>query len=246
MITGSSAGIGLAMARAMAHHGAHVVLNGRSEARLEAAHAALSAEGLSVSRMAFDVRDHAAVREAVARTVKDHGKIDIAVANAAASVRKAVLEISDAEFRDVMATNVDAAFALAQAAARHMIPRRHGRLIFVASVYGMIARPRSAEYSASKAGLRGLARALAVELGPQGITSNVVAPGPTRSERTRELQQNGRFSAWVEDRIPLRRWGEPMEQAGAAVFLASPAGAFCNGHVLNVDGGMVVNAGDPW
>lgn len=237
LITGSSQGLGWEMAKALAEAGAVAVLNGRDEERLSAGVAELERLGLRAEAAAFDVLDEVQARAAVDRIAERHGRLDVLVSNAGVQHRSTLAEWQMADWRRVLATNLDACFVLAQAAARHMARAGAGRIIFTTSMVALLARPTIAAYVAAKAGLAGLTRALAAELGPQGINCNAIAPGYFETEMNEALIANAAFHKWVVGRVPLARWGRPRELAGAVVFLASEAGSYVNGHQLVVDGG---------
>jgi gluconate 5-dehydrogenase len=240
LVTGASRGLGLAMAGAMAEAGALVVLNGRDPKTLDQAAAGLRARGLRAEAAPFDVSDFTAAAKAVAGIAARHGRLDAAVLNAGIQHRKPLLEWEDADFQRVIDTNLTACFVLAREAARAMLPRGQGRIIFTGSVMGIVARPTVHAYAAAKAGLGGMAKTLAVELGPKGVTVNVICPGFFETEMNAPLIQNAEFNNWVKARCPMGRWAKPEELGGAAVFLASKAGSYVNGHMLVVDGGLVV------
>jgi gluconate 5-dehydrogenase len=238
LVTGSSTGIGLALARGLAQAGAPVVLNGRDRARLAAAAAALRAEGHTVHESAFDATDPAAVEAAVASIEAQQGPIEILVNNAGITRRAPFTELRVEDWNAVMGTNVSGPFLVGQAVARRMVARRRGRIINICSVMSELGRPGTAAYTASKGALKMLTKAMAIELAPHGITVNGIGPGYFATELTAPLVADEQFSAWVAKRAPIGRWGRVEELAPVAVFLASDAAAFVNGHVLYVDGGM--------
>lgn len=242
LVTGASRGLGLAMAKAMGQFGATVVINGRDGSRLEAAAASLREAGVGVETAVFDVCDYAAGARAVADIAARHGRLDIAVLNAGVQHRVPLPQWTVADFQRVIETNLTACFALAHAAAGAMVPRRHGRIIFTASIMGIVGRATIPAYTAAKAGLMGLTKSLAVELGPQGITVNSICPGFFATEMNAGIVADPELAQRLTARIPLGRWAEPDEIGGAAVFLASRAGSFVNGHALVVDGGHTVSA----
>jgi gluconate 5-dehydrogenase len=241
LVTGATRGLGLAIAEGLAGAGALVVLNGRDQARLdEAAHrlAALGAGAVETER--FDVADPAALRSGIAAIAARHGRLDILVNNVGQRNRKPLVDLSDDEIRRLIETDLTAGIILAREAARLMLPRRRGRLIAVTSVAGAVARANDSVYTAAKAGLTGMVRALAAEYGAQGITSNAIAPGFFATEANAAFLADPTIRSYYEGRTPLGRWGRPEEIAGAAVFLASDAAAYVNGHVLTVDGGATI------
>jgi gluconate 5-dehydrogenase len=241
LVTGASRGLGLAMATAMAEAGALVVLNGRDATTLKVAADGLRGRGLQAEIAAFDVSDFAACASEVAAIAGRHGRLDAVVLNAGINHRRPLLEWETDDFQRVLNVNLTGCFVLAREAARAMIPRGAGRIIFTGSVMGIVARPTVHAYAAAKAGLAGMAKTLAVELAPQGITVNVICPGFFETEMNTTLMQNPEFDAFVKSRCPLGRWAKPEELGGAAVFLASRAGSYVNGLMLVVDGGLVVN-----
>jgi len=242
LITGASRGLGWAMAQAMAEAGGHVVLNGRDPVILDKRVETLSAVGRSASTAAFDVTDEAAGARAIADIVERHERLDVLVANAGIQHRGSLMDFATADFQRLIDTNLTACFTLARAAAKPMRLQKAGRIIMTTSIMGQVARTMIAGYTAAKGGVMALVKALAVELGPDGITCNAIAPGFFATDMNIALTEDPVFNAWVEKRTPLGRWGRPEEIGGAAVFLASSAGSYVNGHVLTVDGGMIVNA----
>ena len=238
LVTGSSAGIGLALARGLAEAGAAVVMNGRDQARLEAACATLRAEGLTVHASAFDATDGAAVEGAVAAVERDIGPLAILINNAGITRRAPFNELSAADWQAVQRTNVDGLFIVGQAVARRMATRGRGKIINICSVQSEVGRPGLAAYATSKGAAKMLTKAMAIDLAPLGIQVNAIGPGYFKTDLTAPLVADEKFSAWLTGRTPQRRWGEVHELAPAAVFLASDAASFINGHVLYVDGGI--------
>lgn len=237
LVTGSSAGIGHALAKGLAAAGAEVVLNGRDAERLATAAKALAGDG-KVHQAPFDVTDRAGVEAAVDRIERDIGPIQILVNNAGIQRRMPLEEFPDDTWREVMRANLDSAFIVGQTVARRMIPRRKGAIINICSVNSELGRPTIAPYTATKGGLKMLTKGMAVDWGKYGIRVNGLGPGYFKTELNKALYTNEQFSGWLTARTPLGRWGEVDELVGAAVFLASDAASFVTGHILYVDGGV--------
>ena len=238
LITGSSGGIGLALARALSQAGAQVVLNGRNVGKMERAVELLHAEGLAaVSGRAFDVTDAAQVRAAI-EAVEAEGPLDILINNAGMQIRGPLHEFADQDWHILMKTNLDSVYFVSKAVARGMIARGRGKIINICSVQSELGRPGIAPYTASKGAVKMLTKAMAIDWGPHGLNVNGLGPGYFKTELTEKLVADPAFTAWLVGRTPSRRWGEVEELGGAAVFLASDASRFMNGHVLYVDGGV--------
>ncbi|SEQ71653.1 gluconate 5-dehydrogenase [Pseudomonas sp. NFACC02] len=241
LVTGSSAGIGLAIAQGLAEAGATVVLNGRNADTLNAAAATLAAQGHNVHTQCFDVTDSAAVGAAVQAIESRVGPLDILVNNAGIQRRGPLADFTEANWHELMRTNLDSAFFVGQAVARCMIPRGRGRIINICSVQSELGRPGIAPYTASKGALKMLTKGMAIDWGPHGLNVNGIGPGYFKTELNAALVANPEFSDWLVQRTPSRRWGEVSELKGAAVFLASDAASFVNGHILYVDGAITAS-----
>ncbi len=238
LVTGSSAGIGLALARGLARAGASVVINGRDASKVDEACKALKADGLSAHAAPFDVTDPAAAAAAVARIEAEVGPIDILVNNAGIQRRMPLDTFPEETWRELMATNLDSVFYVAKAVAQRMIPRKGGAIVNICSVQSELGRPSIAPYTASKGAVKMLTKGMAIDWGKHGIRVNGLGPGYFRTELNKALVADEKFSGWLTGRTPLGRWGEVDELVGACLFLVSPAASFVTGHVLYVDGGV--------
>ena len=238
LVTGSSQGIGLALATALAAAGARVVLNGRDPAKLAAAADTLRAAGHDVATLAFNVTDEAAVDVAFATLARDHGPLDILVNNTGIHRRAPLADMTLADWRAVLETNLTSAFLAGRAAARAMLPRARGKIINICSLMSDLARPTTGNYAAAKGGLKMLTRAMCAEWAPHNIQVNGLAPGYILTDLTAPLAADPAFDGWIKARTPAARWGTPADLAGACVFLASPAADFVNGQILTIDGGL--------
>lgn len=238
LVTGSGQGIGLALAGALAGAGASVVLNGRDRAKLDHAAATLRGTGAEVGIAAFDVTDSAAVGAGVAGIEANIGPIDILVNNAGIQRRAPLEDFAEATWRELMRTNLDSVFFVAQAVARHMIPRGRGKIVNVCSVQSELGRPGIAPYAASKGAVKMLTKGMCADWARHGLQVNGLGPGYFATELTASLVADAEFSAWLCKRTPAGRWGRVEELGGAMVFLASTASDFVNGQVIYVDGGL--------
>lgn len=238
LVTGSSTGIGYALAKGLAGAGAEIILNGRNEARLAEAVSRLREEGATVYAAGFDVTSADEVGKAIADIEREIGTIDILVNNAGMQRRAPLEQFSPAQWQELMRTNVDSVFLVGQAVARHMIERRRGKIINICSVQSELGRPNIAAYTASKGAVKMLTKGMAIDWGQHGIQVNGLGPGYFKTELTEALVKDEAFSKWLIGRTPSRRWGDVEDLVGAAVFLASNASDFVNGHILYVDGGV--------
>jgi gluconate 5-dehydrogenase len=234
LVTGSSQGIGLALAHGLAGAGARVILNGRDRAKLESAAAEIPGSRI----LAFDVTEHDTVRTAIDDFEANEGPIDIAVNNAGVQHRTPLEDFPPADFERLLHANISSVFNVGQACARHMIARGAGKIINIASVNVLMARYSIAPYTATKGAVANLTKGMATDWARHGLNCNAIAPGYMRTPLNEPLWSDATFNTWLEQRTPAQRWGLPEELVGAAVFLASDASSYVNGHILYVDGGM--------
>lgn len=238
LVTGASRGLGRAMARALAEAGATVVLAARDVSKLEAAAAEIRAAGHRADIEAFDLTDEQKVIAAVPNIVRRHGKLDILLNNAGVCLWSGFLDSSLDAWRLTMETNLTATYLLSREAAKPMLAQQYGRIINVGSYVSKLGRERLQAYVASKHGVAGFTKSLAGELGRHGITVNAIAPGFFLTDMAGPITSNPARQQVFTNAIAMGRWGKPDELGGAAVFLASAAGSYVNGHVLHVDGGV--------
>ena len=238
LVTGSSQGLGYEIAKGMARAGAHVLVNSRSAERTARVAAEIAGKGGSAEAFPFDIADEAAAESAFAQIARRHGRLDIYVENVGARFRAPLDKIGSADFQHMLAVDLTAAFTTTKLAAALMMPQGWGRIVFVTSIAGLFGSRGDAAYNAAKAGLTGLMKSFACEYGGHGITCNAIAPGPFATESNDGISEE-RLER-VRQRVPLKRRGDPPEIAGPAVFLASDAASYVNGHVLVVDGGYTV------
>ncbi|MFJ2604995.1 glucose 1-dehydrogenase [Streptomyces sp. NPDC091279] len=235
LVTGSSRGIGLALAQGLLEAGCTVVLNGRDRDRLAEAAAKLPGD---VHTADFDVTDSASVEAGIADVEERVGPLDILVNNAGMQLRAPLLEFTDADWHRILDTNLTSAFLVGRAAARRMTERGHGKIINICSLQSEVVRPGIAPYSATKGALKMLTKGMCADWGPQGVQVNGLGPGYIETELTQPLVADEEFSAWVRKRTPAGRWGRTEDLVGGVLFLASPAADFIGGQILYVDGGM--------
>lgn len=237
LVTGSSQGIGFALARGLAAAGASVVLNGRDSTKLALA----AAEIRGAETLCFDATDHAAVRAAIDGFESSTGPIDILINNAGMQHRAPLEDFPPEAFERLLQTNIATVFHVGQAVARHMIGRGRGKIINIASVQTALARPSIAPYTATKGAVGNLTKGMATDWARHGLNCNAIAPGYFDTPLNAALVADPAFSAWLEKRTPAGRWGNVEELVGAAIFLASDAASFVNGHILYVDGGITAS-----
>lgn len=238
LVTGSSQGIGYALAKGLAGAGAKVILNGRDAAKLAKAAETLRAEGADVRMVAFDATNHTEVRAAIDAFVAKEGPIDILVNNAGMQHRAPLEEFPPEAFEKLLQTNIASVFHVGQAVARHMIARKQGKIINIASVQSSLARPSIAPYTATKGAVTNLTKGMATDWAKHGLQCNAIAPGYFDTPLNAALVADPVFTEWVSKRTPAGRWGKVEELVGACIFLSSPASSFVNGQTLYVDGGM--------
>ena len=241
LITGSSQGIGFALARGLSEAGAAIVLNGRDTTKLKAAVDKLTAEGVTVDALSFDATDHNAVRVAVDQFEDTHGAIDILVNNAGMQHRTTLEDFPADAFEQLLQTNVASVFHVGQACARHMIKRGKGKIVNIASVQTALARPGIAPYTATKGAVANLTKGMVTDWAQHGLQCNALAPGYFDTPLNTALVADPEFSAWLAKRTPAGRWGDVKELVGACIFLTSDASSFVNGTTVFVDGGITAS-----
>ena len=241
LITGSSQGIGFALAKGLASAGASLIINGRDIGKLNSAAGQLAESGASVHQLPFDACDHAGVKAAVDGFEQSNGPIHILVNNAGMQHRTPLEDFDPAMFEKLLRTNISTAFNTGQAVARHMIERGAGKIINIASVQTALARPGIAPYTATKGAIGNLTKGMATDWAKYGLQVNAIAPGYFDTPLNAALVADPAFSEWLEKRTPAGRWGQVEELVGACIFLSSAASSFVNGHILYVDGGITAS-----
>ena len=239
LITGSSRGLGLAIAEGMAAAGARIILNGMNTERLEASAARMQGEGYEVNVSAFDVTDETAVCQALAQLDQGGIEIDILVNNAGIQFRKPMLELDTRDWQRVIDTNLTSAFIVSREVAKRMVEKGAGKIINIGSLTSDLARATVTPYTVAKGGIKMLTKSMAAEWGQYGIQANAIGPGYMLTDMNEALTSNPEFDSWVQGRTPAGRWGRPDELAGTAIYLASAASNYVNGHIVYVDGGMI-------
>ena len=239
LVTGSARGLGFTIAQGMARAGATIIINDVVEDRIKEAEKAFKDQGLNAVGALFDITDAAAVATHITRLERDVGPIDILFNNAGIQIRHPLEEFPEEEWERIIRVNLTGVFLVSKYAARGMIQRRRGKIIHMCSMQSELGRPTITPYAASKGGVKMLVRGMATEWGKHNIQVNGIGPGYFITEMTRALVEDEKFNSWLCGRTPANRWGDPSELVGAAIFLASKASDYVNGHVLYVDGGML-------
>lgn len=239
LVTGSSRGLGRAMAEGLAQAGARLLVNGTDASRVDAAVKEMRQAGYDADAAAFDVTSEEQVVAAFDGFDKAGIAVDILVNNAGIQFRKPMVELATADWQRVIDTNLTSAFVIGREAAKRMIARGHGKVINIGSLTSALARATVAPYTVAKGGIKMLTQAMAAEWAEHGIQANAIGPGYMLTDMNEALIANPTFDAWVKGRTPSKRWGRPEELIGAAVFLAAPASNYVNGQIIYVDGGML-------
>lgn len=237
LITGSTRGLGRGLAEGFAAAGATVIINGRISEKVEEVVEVIHRTGCKAEGYAFDVSDQAAVKNAVTKMEREVGPIDVLINNAGIQRRAPLEKLTYEDWKTVIDINLNSVFVVSQCVAAKMIERKRGKIINITSLNAEMARPSIGNYCASKGGLKMLTKSMATEWGRYNIQTNAIGPGYFITDLTRKLVDDAEFDAWVKNEIPLGRWGLPEELIGAAIFLASNASNYVNGHTLYVDGG---------
>ena len=238
LVTGSSQGIGFGLAVGLAQAGAEVVLNGRDKKKLDEAVAVLKSNDHRAFGKAFDVTNKVDVQNSIDQLEHQIGPIDILINNAGMQFRTPLEDYPDEKFDELLRVNIKSVFLVGQTVARHMITRKKGKIINICSVQSELGRPSIAPYTATKGAVKMLTKGMCADWAHHGLQINAIGPGYFKTPLNQALVDNQEFSAWLEKRTPAGRWGNVEELVGAAIFLASDASSFVNGHVLYVDGGI--------
>lgn len=241
LVTGSGSGIGLAIAKGLAGAGARIILNGRNEVKLKNSEVQLKEEGYDVTSLVFDVTDSDTAGKAISSYEDTMGQIDILINNAGVNIRGPYISFSEADWNNLLDINIRGAMIISQLAGRFMVQRKQGKIINICSMQSELGRAGVVPYAVSKGGIKMLTKALCAEWAAFNIQVNGIGPGYFTTELTKPLKEDPEFDEWLCNRTPSRRWGNPSELIGAAVFLASRASDYVNGHILYVDGGLLAS-----
>ena len=237
LVTGAGRGLGRTMACALASAGADVAVAARTATELESLAAEICDLGCRSKVILLDVTDERSCEDGIAETIGSLGGLDILVNNAGINIRKPILELQMEEFERVLDTNLKGYFLCARAAGRHMVQQGSGKVINVSSILGRVGLATQTAYASSKGGIEQMTKVLAIEWAPSGVQVNAIAPTYFETELTRPLFEDPERNAFITERTPMGRWGQPHELAGAVIFLASRASDYITGHTLMVDGG---------
>ena len=240
LITGSSQGIGFALARGLNQAGANIILNGRNKEKLEIAAQKLIGKG-EIHQLCFDVTDHKETKDVIDNYENQFGAIDILINNAGMQHRTPLEDFPPEMFEQLLRTNVSSVFNVSQAIVKHMIKRGSGKIINIASAQTLLARPGIAPYTATKGAVGNLTKGMATDWAKYGLQCNAIAPGYFDTPLNAALVSDKEFTSWLEKRTPAGRWGKVEELVGACIFLSSSASNFVNGHTLYVDGGITAS-----
>ncbi len=238
LVTGSTGGLGLSLARGLAESGAITIINGRNKQKVQARVGELKESGFTVYGFPFDITSGAEVQKTVEQIFQEVGPIDILVNNAGTNIRASLEDFDDKEWKTVLDTNLTGAYLVSKAVVKEMIKRRSGKIINIGSVQSELGRPTIAAYAASKGGIKMLTKGMAADWARYNIQINGIGPGYFKTELTKPLYENPEFDEWLRSRTPSNRWGDPEELVGALLFLSSDASNYVNGHMLYVDGGL--------
>lgn len=241
LVTGSTGGIGQALARGLCENGAVVIVNGRDKKKLDQQVKELQDAGYNVHGSCFDITDGQQINEAVENINKSIGVIDVLINNAGITVRAPLEDFKDSDWDAIININLTGAYKMSKAVVKGMISKNAGKIINIGSLQCELGRPSITPYAASKGGLKMLTKGMAVEWAKYNIQSNGIAPGYFKTQMTKPLYENAEFDEWVCSRTPSKRWGLTDELCGALIFLSSPASDYVNGQMIYVDGGLTAS-----
>jgi len=239
LVTGSSRGLGYAIAEGLAKAGATIILNGRNPDRLAETLQTFKDNGYDAHSAQFDVTDMASIKHAVATIQETIGTIDILVNNAGIQYREPIEEFDEDQWRNVMDVNINGVFLTSKAVAPMMIEQQSGKIINIGSLMSELSRPTISAYVTSKGAVKQMTKAMATEWAKHNIQINAIGPGYFKTDINTALVNDDTFDTWLKQRTPANRWGEPEELVGISVFLASKASSFVNGQIFYIDGGVL-------
>ncbi len=238
LVTGSTGGLGLYLARGLAKREARVIINGRNQAKVDDRVQQLKESGFDAFGSVFDVTNSKQVGKGIEQIIEKAGPIDILVNNAGINIRGALEDFPEQDWKTVLDTNLTGVYLVSKAVVKSMIEQQAGKIINIGSVQSELGRPTIAAYAASKGGIKMLTKGMAAEWARHNIQVNAIGPGYFKTDLTKPLYENPEFDEWLCNRTPSNRWGNPDELIGALIFLASSASSYVNGHMLFVDGGL--------